>query len=61
LILWRLSGTARRMYERAQNSDARLRRCIPKQYFDSLAACQDAEQFVEMVKQIVVDRQGVAQ
>ncbi|MGH3527417.1 MAG: hypothetical protein ACRDQ6_08920 [Pseudonocardiaceae bacterium] len=49
------------MYERAQNSDARLRRCIPKQYFDSLAACQDAEQFVEMVKQIVVDRQGVAQ
>jgi hypothetical protein len=30
-------GTARRRYERAQD-DARLRRCIPGQYFDALAA-----------------------
>lgn len=52
-------GTARRMYERAQD-DARLRRCIPGQYFDALATCRDAEQFVEVVRQVVEDRQGVA-
>jgi hypothetical protein len=48
------------MYERAQQADARLRRCIPGQHFDALATCQDAERFVEMVRQIVRDRQGVA-
>lgn len=52
-------GAARRMYERAQQADARLRRCIPGQHFDALG-CQDAAQFVEMVRQIVGDRQRVA-
>lgn len=52
-------GTARRMYERAQD-DSWLRRCIPSEYFDTLATCRDAEQFVEMVRQLVEDRQGVA-
>lgn len=52
-------GTARRMYEWAQD-DSRLRRCIPAQYFDALATCRDAEQFVEVVRQAVGDRQGAA-
>lgn len=51
-------GTARRMYERAQD-DARLRRCIPEQYFDVLGTCRDAERFVEVVRQVAEDRQGV--
>lgn len=52
-------GSARRMYEQARAGDARLRRCIPNLCFDALDTCEDAEQFVEMVKNIVGDRQGV--
>lgn len=52
-------GSARRMYERAQG-DTRLRRCVPGEYFDALATCRDAEQFVEMVKALVEDWQGAA-
>jgi hypothetical protein len=47
------------MYERVRG-DTRLRRCVPGEYFDALATCRDAEQFVEMVKELIEDRQGAA-
>lgn len=50
-------GTARRIYERAL-SNPRLRRCLPERHFDTLATCTDADQFVEIVKNALEDRQG---
>jgi DNA-binding XRE family transcriptional regulator len=50
-------GTARRIYERAQQN-ARLRRCLPKRHFNALRTCNDADQFVEIVRQALTDRKG---
>lgn len=50
-------GTARHCYERARR-EARLRARIPAQHFEALGTCHDAEQFVEILSQVIED-QGV--
>ncbi|MGH4022749.1 MAG: helix-turn-helix domain-containing protein [Pseudonocardiaceae bacterium] len=50
-------GTARRTYERAQQN-SRLRRCLPQRHFDALSVCDDADQFVEIVRQALTERKG---